>query len=189
MAEALAFPSSAPPAWLETPGLSQSGLSLRAASESDLPFLRDLYAESRAAELAPVPWPGPVKRAFCDSQFALQHRHYVAHCVPAAFLVALLEGRPVGRLYLHWTPDGLHIVDILLDAVARGRGIGSALLHWTQTAALGAGIGTLSLYVERHNDGAYRLYRRLGFHEEKGDHDGHRHMVWRRSPSTGTAVS
>ena len=189
MAEALVFPAAARPAWLETPGLSQSGLSLRAARESDLPFLRDLYAESRAAELAPVPWPAPVKRAFCDSQFALQHRHYVAHCIPAAFLVVLFEGRPVGRLYLHWTPDGLHIVDILLDAATRGRGIGSALLHWTQTAALGAGAGTLSLHVERHNDGAYRLYRQLGFHEGEGGRDGHRHMVWRRSPSTGTPVS
>ena len=189
MAEALAFPSLAQPAWLETPGLSRSGLGLRAAGESDLPFLRDLYAESRAAELAHVPWPAPVKRTFCDSQFALQHRHYVAHCVPAAFLVVLFEGRFVGRLYLHWTPDDLHIIDILLGAATRGRGVGSALLRWIQTAALGAGVDTLSLHVERHNGGAYRLYRRLGFREEEGGHGGHRHMVWRRSPSTGTPVS
>lgn len=189
MAEALAFPAALPPAWLEAPGLSQFGLGLRAAEESDLSFLRGLYAESRATELASAPWPASAKRAFCDSQFALQHRHYMTHYVPAAFLVVLLEGRPVGRLYLHWTPADLHIVDILLDTATRGRGVGSALLHWTQAATSSAGIDTLSLYVERHNDGAYRLYRRLGFREEGGDHAGHRHMVWRRLPTTEAAVS
>lgn len=113
----------------------------------------------------------------------------MTHYVPAAFFVVLLEGRPVGRLYLHWTLADLHIVDILLNTATRGRGVGSALLHWTQAATSGAGIDTLSLYVERHNDGACRLYRRLGFREEGGDHGGHRHMVWRRSPTTEAAVS
>jgi ribosomal protein S18 acetylase RimI-like enzyme len=136
-----------------------------------------------------VPWPAPVKRAFCDSQFALQHRHYVAHCVPAAFLVVLLEGRSVGRLYLHWTPGDLHIIDILLGAAVRGRGVGSALLRWTQATALGAGVDMLSLHVEQHNDGAYRLYRRLGFREEEGGHGGHRRMVWRPPLATGAPLS
>ena len=182
MAEALVFLAPTRPAWLETPGLSRFGLTLRAAGESDLPFLRDLYAESRAAELAPVPWPVPVKRAFCDSQFALQHRHYVARGFPAAFLIVQLEGRSVGRLYLYWTSEDLHIADILLDAAVRGHGIGSTLLRWLRTAASGAGIGALSLRVEQHNDGACRLYRRLGFREAAGGHDGHRLMVWRWPP-------
>lgn len=136
-----------------------------------------------------MPWPEPVKRTFCDNQFALQHHHYVAHCVPAAFLVVLLEGRPVGRLYLHWTQGDLHIVDILLGAAVRGHGVGSALLRWTQAATLGARIDVLSLHVEQHNDGAYRLCRRLGFREEEGGQGGHRHMVWRRSTTTGTPLS
>lgn len=40
MAEALAFPAALLPAWLETPGLSQFGVGLRTAEESDLSFLR-----------------------------------------------------------------------------------------------------------------------------------------------------
>lgn len=174
---ALAFPAPAHPAWLETPSLSQSGLGLRQAAEADLPFLRDLYADSRAEELACVPWPEAAKRAFCDSQFALQHRHYVAHSVPAIFLIVLLDGRSAGRLYLHWTAADLRIVDILLDAAARGRGIGTALLRWLQAAALYAGVETLSLHVESHNQGAQRLYRRLGFREQ-GVHGGHLRMAW-----------
>ena len=184
-----AFPAPAWPAWLETPGLSQSGLDLRAAEPSDLPFLRDLYAESRKAELAHVPWPEAAKRAFCDSQFLLQHRHYVAHCVPAAFLIVLLEGRPVGRRYLHWTAVDLRIVDLLLDAAVRGRGLGSALLRWIQAAARRVGTASLSLHVEQHNDGACRLYRRLGFGEEQSAYPGYRRMVWQPQAAAGACGS
>lgn len=187
MAEALAFPAPAQPAWLETSGLSSPGLGLRAAGAPDLPFLRDLYAESRAAELACVAWPPAARRAFCDSQFMLQHRHYVAHCVPAAFLIVLFEDEPVGRLYLHWTREDLHVIDVLLDASTRGRGIGSALLRWTQAAVSCAAMSSVSLHVEQLNDRAYRLYDRLGFREEESPHPGHRRMVWR--PQAGTPVS
>ncbi len=179
MTQALAFPSPAQPTWLDTPGLSSSGLGLRLATESDLPFLRGLYAKSRAHELAHVPWPDAAKGAFCDSQFVLQHRHYVAHCVPAVFLVVLHEDRMVGRLYLHWTPDALRIVDLLLDAATQGQGIGTVLLRWTQAVAIHAGFDAVGLHVGAHNDRAYALYRRLGFREEAPDAGGHRRMAWR----------
>jgi ribosomal protein S18 acetylase RimI-like enzyme len=177
MEEALAFPAPAHPAWLETPGLLQSGLRLRAAETTDIPFLRDLYASSRDAELASIPWPHDTKRAFCDSQFTLQHRHYVAHCVPAAFLIVMLDDKTEGRFYLHWAPNELRIVDILLAANVRGRGIGSALLRWAQAVAVDAGIEVLNLHVERHNSAAYRLYQRLGFYEQDVG-GGHVRMTW-----------
>lgn len=188
MTQALAFPSPAHPTWLETPGLSSSGLGLRLATESDLPFLRGLYAQSRAHELAHVPWPDAAKGDFCDSQFVLQHRHYVAHCIPAAFLVVLQEGRAVGRLYLHWTSDELRIVDLLLDAATQRLGIGTALLRWVQAVAIHAGFRVVSLHVGEHNDRAYALYRRLGFREEAPGEGGHRRMVW-RLPVAGIPVS
>ena len=177
MNEALTFPAPARPAWLETPGLSQSGLRLRPAEATDLPFLRDLYASSRDAELACIPWPDAAKRAFCDDQFALQHHHYVTHCVPATFLIVMLQYKPAGRFYLHWTPNELRVVDILLAAAVRGRGIGSALLRWAQAITVDAGIGTLNLHVEQQNSAAYRLYQRLGFHEQDVG-GGHACMAW-----------
>lgn len=179
MTEALLFPAATHPPWLETPGLDRSGLTLRAATESDLAFLRELYAASRAAELAATPWPEAARRAFCDGQFLLQHRHYVAHFVPAAFLVVLHAGEPIGRLTLHWTADELRIVDILLQPEAQGRGIGSTLLRWTQAVALAAGVDRLGLHVERRNTDACRLYARLGFREEDGGGAAHRRMAWR----------
>lgn len=181
MTSALVFPAAPPAAWLQTPGLGESGLALRPATERDLPFLRALYAESRAPELACLSWPDTAMRAFCDSQFELQHRHYVAHYVPAAFLIVLHEYRPVGRLYLHGTPREIRIVDLLLAASARGHGMGSALLRWAQAAAHAAGVPLLSLHVARCNESACRLYRRLGFADE-GAQGEYLRMAWRPQP-------
>ena len=49
------------------------------------PFLQVLQLV-RADELARVAWPDSVKRAFLADQFALQHRHYLAHYADAWFL-------------------------------------------------------------------------------------------------------
>lgn len=73
-----------------------------AGEEADYAFLRTLYREVRAAELAPVPWSERAqKHAFCDSQFA------AGPALPRRALrtqrVFVIEqaGLPVGRLYLN----------------------------------------------------------------------------------------
>lgn len=180
MTPALAFPESAQPAWLRWQGVLPAALDLRPATDSDLPFLRALYAGSRAQELARVPWPETAKRAFCDSQFELQHRHYVSNCRPAAFLVVTRDGCDVGRLTLHWVgSEELRIVDLLLDDATQGQGVGTTLLRWIQAAANGGGFAAVSLQVSVLNDRAYGLYGRLGFVEEPSSDDGHRRMSWR----------
>lgn len=178
--DALSFPTPAPPPWLDLPGRVASGLQLRPACADDLPFLRELYASSRAAELACMPWPEQAKRAFCDGQFDLQHRHYLAYAIPGAFTIVMRDDQPVGRLYLHWTPAELRIVDIQLLPGAQGQGIGSTLLRWLQSLLPQAGIASLGLHVLQHNTAAHQLYQRLGFHALEV-HDMHVRMAW--SPS------
>lgn len=187
MSQALAFPEPGHPTWLDAPGLSTRGLGLRPATDADLPFLRGLYAGSRAAELEAVPWPRAAKDAFCDSQFVLQHQHYVAHCVPAAFLVVSHDGHDIGRLYLHWTHDALHVVDLTLDPATQGRGLGTRLLRWIQSVATEAGFATVTLHVAEHNERAFALYRRLGFREQSPGEGGHRRMCWQ--PVHGSELS
>lgn len=181
-AATLAFPAVALPPWLRAG--APPPLSLRAAGRQDLAHLHDWYAESREAELAAVPWPAAAKRAFCDSQFALQHRHYTGQYVPASFLVVLHAGEPVGRLYLHWNAEELRIIDLLLCARLRGHGIGTALLRWLR-ATLPAPLA-LTLQVETRNHDAGRLYRRLGF-EVTGASGDRLRMAWRAS--AGASVS
>lgn len=168
------------PVWLAEALTSPcASVTLRAAMSVDLPLLRALYAKSRESELAQMPWPPDAKQAFCDSQFDLQHRHYISQYPPAAaFLVILQKQQPIGRLYLHWSAGELRIVDILIATSARRQGIGSALLQGLQKAVSERGVATLSLHVEMHNSEAYRLYRRLGFSE--GDcRGGYLRMDWR----------
>jgi len=154
--------------------LCERGIGLRAANEGDLPFLALLYAQTRAAELAAVPWPDHIRQAFLDSQFALQHRHYVEQYPEADFLVIHQGDLPVGRFYLAREIEDDLIVDIALQPHWCGQGIGAVLIKATlqQAAVHGRGV---HLHVLHGNAGARRLYERLGF-QVVGDTGSHLHM-------------
>ncbi|AMP00049.1 acetyltransferase family protein [Collimonas arenae] len=175
-----AFPAGAA---LESPtALQQRGIRLRPCAAGDISFLTSLYRQLRAAELAPLPWPDAQKHAFIDSQFALQHRHYLTHYPNADFLLIECNGEPIGRLYLSRQMPEFLIIDISLAPGWRNSGIGTALIRHAQTLAENAGAG-LNLHVEQRNDAARKLYDRLGFiaTDTEGFHTG---MRW--PASTGT---
>lgn len=163
------------------PALAALGLRLRPATTADLPGLRRVYADSRADELAQVPWPPGLRQAFLDQQFDLQHTHYLQHYGDADFLVLERAGEVVGRLYLQRSAPEHLVVDISLRESLRGQGVGGALLAHTQAAAAASGCGVF-LHVRRDNPGARRLYLRLGFVPEGGT-DSHERLAWRPSLS------
>ncbi len=144
------------------------GITLRNETADDLSWLADLYAETRAAELAPVPWPEDAKRAFLLDQFRCQHAHYTSVYADADFLVVEREGAPIGRLYIHRGQRQNNIVDIALVAAERGRGLGTALVGRVMAEAARDN-AELTLHVEFNNP-AQRLYARLGFRliEDRG---------------------
>jgi GNAT superfamily N-acetyltransferase len=137
------------------------GIALREENESDLPFLVDLYASTRADELAPVPWPEAEKRAFLAHQFALQREQYRQHYAGAEWLLIERDAVPIGRLYLRRGNSEVRLMDIALVPEVRGAGLGTRLtrhlLDWADALAL-----PVTLHVEPFNP-AYRLYRRFGF--------------------------
>jgi RimJ/RimL family protein N-acetyltransferase len=178
-AQVLGFPPRRLPLRWEAPLLGAPTLSLRDAEPGDMPYLRQLYASSRAPELALMPWPDAAKQAFCDSQFDLQHRHYVTHFTTADFLIVLHAGVPAGRLYLHEADEELCIVDILLDEAMRGQGHGSALLRRMQQEVQEKMLRAVKLQVLITNQAARRLYERLGFVLEGDENAMHLPMRWR----------
>lgn len=146
------------------PALAHShGLSLREEQACDLPFAAELYAQSRAAELAAVPWTEAQKRTFCQQQFEAQHAHYTVHYPRARFLIILGRGTSVGRLYFEHTNFELRLMELALVARVRGRGLGTLLSQVLAALADEAGVPT-TLHVESFNP-ARRLYERLGFRE------------------------
>lgn len=89
---------------------------------------------------------------------------------PLAFvLLAFAEGAPVGAAVCvegFSTFAGRPLVnvhDLVVDAAHRGRGIGTALLTEVERRARARGACRITLEVNAANEGAQRLYRRLGF--------------------------
>ena len=50
----------------------QTGITLRAVAPEDEPFLAELYASTRADEMALVDWDAATKQAFLRQQFEAQ---------------------------------------------------------------------------------------------------------------------
>lgn len=166
------------------PRPSREAIALRPCKDADVPFLRQLYGSTRQAELSPVPWTFEQKRWFIDQQFSAQKAHYEAHYPGCAFLVIELEGRPIGRLYVHRGDEDIRVVDITLAPGHRGRGIGGMLM--AELLAEGrATARTVSIHVEQDNP-AMDMYRRLGFRHV--DTYGIYHLMeWRATPAAAVA--
>lgn len=144
---------------------------LHACDDGDMPFLRALYRQTRDDELAFTGWPEATKAAFSNSQFDLQHTHFVRHFPSAHFLRLHRGGRDVGRYYLDIADDAWHIVDVAIVSDLRGQGIGSGLLRATRDLA-----PALTLMVAINNPAAMRLYARLGFVDDGEVGAMHRRM-------------
>lgn len=146
---------------------SDRAVSLRPVTDADGPFLLDLYASTRAAELAAVSWDDATLRAFLVTQLAAQDQAWRAASPDAAYDVVVVNGVEAGRLYVDRRPAEVRLVDISLLPAYVAQGIGGRLLADLVQEAHGRHV-PVTLHVERHNR-ARHLYQRLGFAEEADD--------------------
>lgn len=149
------------PAFRLPESLSAQGLSLRPETDADLPFLMQVFASTRAEELARIPWAEDEKRAFLVHQFSAQRKHYRAYFPDAAYDVLERNGTPIGRLYIDERQTRVHILDISLMPDRRGGGVGTAIIGALQDYARVRSKGA-DIFVERINP-AKSLYDRMGF--------------------------
>jgi RimJ/RimL family protein N-acetyltransferase len=145
-------------------------ITLRPVTPADKSLLLELYASTRADEMALLPWSNEQKQAFVLTQFNAQQQHYQKTYPGANHNIILFDDRMVGRLYVARLETEIRIVDITLHPRDRNRGIGSNLLRSLLGDALGCG-KLLRIYVESFNP-SLRLFERLGFSrsEEQGIH-------------------
>jgi ribosomal protein S18 acetylase RimI-like enzyme len=141
--------------------MSHMHITLRNIRAGDEPFLYEVYAGTRRDELAPLGWSAEQQTAFLKQQFGAQQRYYQANYASADFHVILLDGRPIGRLYVARWEDEIRVIDIALLPEYRNAGIGARLLGDLIDEAAQAG-KPVRIHVEKFNP-ALRLYRRLGF--------------------------
>ena len=146
---------------------------LRSITPEDHDFLRRVYATTRADEMAAVPWTEQEKDDFLRFQFDAQHKYYMEYFPRAAFDLILLDGEPIGRLYIDRRADEIRLIDIALLPEYRGKSLGGSIMN--DILAEGAEVGKLvRIHVESNNP-AMRLYLRLGF--EKIEEQGVYHLM------------
>ena len=140
---------------------------VNADSAADDGFILQVYASTRAQELAQVPWNAEQKEAFVRMQYAAQKRHYAAEFPRASHDIIYAGETPMGRIYLDRREEALHILDVTVLPQHRGQGIGAVLLRrlLDEAGKLGKPV---TIYVESFNP-SLRFFERLGFqkdHEE-----------------------
>jgi ribosomal protein S18 acetylase RimI-like enzyme len=134
---------------------------LRPEKPEDAELLYALYASTREAEMARLPWNAREKEVFLRQQFAAQSAHYRTYHPEASFDIIVRAGEAVGRLYVDRQERMIHILDLTLLPSARGQGVGSMLLKELTEEGKETGVPT-RIYVEGNNP-AMNLCLRLGF--------------------------
>lgn len=153
-------------------------ITLRDAQAEDEAFLRELYASSRAHELAMVPWNDEEREAFLRMQFDAQHAHYHSQFPEASYQIILRDSEPAGRLYVLRKADEFRIMDVTLLPQHRNAGIGTSLVRELLTESAQTG-RALSIWIEHFNP-SLALFQRLGF--SKIQEDGFNWLLERASP-------
>lgn len=136
-------------------------IALRPTTADDDPFLLDVYASTRAAELETVPWTDAQKEAFLQMQFAAQHGYYRERYPAASYDLIVVEGEPVGRLYVRREPETIHIMDITVLPKYRKLGTGTTVVQRLMEEARRES-KSVEIYVEAFSPSVH-LFEQLGF--------------------------
>lgn len=137
----------------------------RPVADSDEPFLRELYASTRP-EIAN--WPPEQRAPFLDLQFRAQRLDWENRFIQWEHEMILLDGEPVGRLWVAWPAGECRIVDLTLLPAHRRAGLGTAVADEVLARADAATV-PVTLSVVRENAAGLAFWERLGFSVVAGD--------------------
>jgi len=127
----------------------------------DESFLFEVYASTRAEELAPLGLSEDQQASFLTMQFKAQQQDYQKRFPDRDHRVILLGDLPIGYLHLATSDDEIRILDVALKPEHRNKGLGARLMTDLLKQATEAH-KCVRVYVERFNP-ALRLFERLGF--------------------------
>lgn len=135
----------------------------RDQTRDDLLFLKELYLESRRAEVDLLNgWSEEQKIDFLENQFKAQTQYYQTQFKNAWFqVIENIDHKPIGRLYLDERTKEIRIIDILISAPQRNKGIGTQIFRSILEMGRKKNL-PVRIHVEKNNP-ARTLYDRLGF--------------------------
>lgn len=152
---------------------------LRPAAPEDEAFLFELYASTRADEMAAWGWDAAQRERFLRMQYAARRQYYQSAFPRADHRVVEVDGRPAGRILVARGAEEVRLTDVALLPENRGAGVGEFLVRELQREAAAAGL-PVTLHVAEGNP-ALRLYERLGF-RTTGDDGVYLAMTWTPDP-------
>jgi len=130
--------------------------------EAWLPLLREDYAQDLVRDYGMA-----ADKARARAGVEIDGHRPASHSV----FVIEVDGETVGHLWLVERRDDLEptlsVYDIGVDEPYRGRGYGKAAMVFAEEEARRRGLTRIALYVGARNDVARKLYRSLGFEENK----------------------
>jgi ribosomal protein S18 acetylase RimI-like enzyme len=93
--------------------------------------------------------------------------------------IVMVGGKPVATCEVSgWDKSHVWIMSLCVQSKHRGKGIGTQMVNAIIATARKAGKLSILLYVNKANEGACRLYRRLGFASHAEDAtDLHMHFT------------
>jgi GNAT superfamily N-acetyltransferase len=139
-----------------------AAISLRPVVPDDDELLYEIYAGTRADELAQVPWSEEQLKTFLKMQLGARDQSYRMHYTEIDDQIILFEDQPVGRLIVIRTEEEIRLADVALLPKHRSKGVGAVLIKDLMTEADRAQL-PIRLQVEKPNVAARRLYDRMGF--------------------------
>jgi ribosomal protein S18 acetylase RimI-like enzyme len=137
-------------------------ISLRPISPDDAEFLYEVYASTRADELAQIPWSEAQLKMFLKMQLDARDQSYRMYYTQIDDQIILLNNQPIGRLIVARTDEDIRLSDVALLPEYRRSGTGTALIKDLMREAVDLK-KPLRLQVEIPNVQAKHLYDRLGF--------------------------
>jgi ribosomal protein S18 acetylase RimI-like enzyme len=125
-------------------------------------FMYELYSAIRAPEFALAPISADQREHLMRIQFRGQMASYAQMYPNSCYHIVLLDGKPVGRLWVAQGEREFHLVDIGIDPKLQKKGLGTALVRRLQQEAAAKNLPVCSC-VFRFNPGSLRFHERLDF--------------------------
>jgi GNAT superfamily N-acetyltransferase len=168
--------------------VNPADISLRPATAGDEIFLKHVHDAARHWEFAALLQSGEAElyHKVMQQQHDSQHRFYFAHYAEAHYGIIQWCGQPIGRLYVDYRDDEVHVLDIAILPDYRGRGIGRIVMTGLclEAAMRRKPVRLCVHYLSR----AVPFYLRLGF-RQIGTEGPSQVMEWRHPGLQASAPS
>lgn len=139
---------------------------LRPCMPEDDAFLYDVFCTTWESEIAALPNPNLALHVLRIQHTAQERRFAIRY--PGFQRFVVVDGEPMGRLYVHEGTSSMHVIDVTLLPRFRSRGLGTRLARDLFAYATDSG-RTITLRVARRNLRANDLYGSLGFRLIRAD--------------------